>query len=84
MAKQSLALSFSFLSANKYISGLGLNFFTNFAFPIKLKSLLLIEFLNEYKIAFILFKDVEETKANFIFFFLQNKTKFLTPGLNLS
>ena len=84
MAKQSLALSFSFLSANKYISGLGLNFFTNFAFPIKLKSLLLIEFLNEYKIAFILFKDVEETKANFIFFLLQNKIKFLTPGLNLS
>jgi len=84
MAKQSLALSFSFLSANKYISGLGLNFFTNFAFPIKLKSLLLIEFLNEYKIAFILFKDVEETKANFIFFLLQNKIKFLTPDLNLS
>ena len=84
MAKQSLALSFSFLSANKYISGLGLNFFTNFAFPIKLKSLLLIEFLNEYKIAFILFKDVEETKANFIFFFLKKKIKLLTPGHNKS
>ena len=38
-------------------------FFTNFAFPIKLKSLLLIEFLKQYKIAFILFEDVEETNA---------------------
>ena len=48
MATQSLALILSFLSANKYISGLGLNFFTNFAFPIKLKSLFLIEFLKQY------------------------------------
>ena len=67
-----------------YIAGFGLSFLTNFELPIKLKSFLLIEFLNEYKIAFILFEDVEETKAIFIFFFLQNKIKFLTPGLNLS
>ena len=84
MAKQSLALSLSFFSASKYIAGFGLNFFTNFELPIKLKSFLCIEFLNEYKIAFILFVDVDETKANFIFSFLQNKIKFLTPGLNLS
>ena len=84
MAKQSLALSFSFLSASKYIAGLGFNFLTNLELPTKLKSFLLIEFLNEYKIEFILFEDVEETKANFIFSFLQNKIKFLTPGLNLS
>ena len=63
MATQLSALSLSFLSANKYISGLGLNFFTNLAFPIKLKSFLLIEFLKEYKIAFILFMDVDETNA---------------------
>ena len=84
MAKQSLALSFSFLSAIKYIAGFGLNFLTNLELPTKLKSFLLIEFLNEYKIAFILFVDVDVTKANFIFFFLHNKIKFLTPGLNLS
>ena len=57
MAKQSLALSFSFLSANKYIAGFGLNFLTNFELPIKLKSFIFIEFLNEYKIEFILFED---------------------------
>ena len=84
MAKQSLALSLSFLSASKYIAGFGLNFLTNFELPTKLKSFLLIEFLNEYNIALTLFEDVDDTKANFIFFFLQNKTKFLTPGLNLS
>ena len=67
MAIQSLALSFSFLRANRYISGFGLNFFINFELPIKLKSLLLIEFLKEYKIAFILFEDVDETNAIFIF-----------------
>ena len=83
MAIQSLALSFSFLSVNKYISGLGFNFFTNFAFPIKLKSLLLIDFLKQYKIAFILFEDVDETNAIFIFSFLHKEIKFLTPGLNL-
>ena len=84
MAKQSLALILSFFSASKYIAGFGLNFFTNFELPIKLKSFLCIEFLNEYNIAFILFVDVDESKANFIFSFLQNKIKFLTPGLNLS
>ena len=80
MARQSLALSLSFLSVNKYISGLGLSFFTNFEFPIKLKSLLLIEFLKQYKIAFILFADVDETNPIFIFSFLHKEIKFLTPG----
>ena len=61
-----------------------IDYFTNFELPTKLKSSLFIEFLNEYNIAFILFVDVDETKANFIFSFLQNKIKFLTPGLNLS
>ena len=76
MATHSLALSFSFLSDNKYISGLGFNLFTNFAFPIKLKSLLLIEFLKEYKIAFILCEDVDETNAILILFFLHIEIKF--------
>ena len=66
------------------MAGLGLNFLINLELPIKLKSFLLIEFLNEYKIELILFEDVDVTKANFIFSFLQNKIKFLTPGLNLS
>ena len=84
MATQSLALSLSFLRVNRYISGFGLNFFTNLEFPINLKSLLLIEFLKEYKIAFILFVDVDETNAIFIFSFLHREIKFLTPGLDLS
>ena len=65
------------------MAGLGLNFLINLELPIKLKSFLLIEFLNEYKIELILFEEVDERKDNFIFSFLQNKIKFLTPGLNL-
>ena len=53
------------------MAGLGLNFLINLELPIKLKSFLLIEFLNEYKIELILFEEVDETKANFIFSFLQ-------------